>query len=345
MLAQFTGSFNITGSILLNGVPVTASGNIIFDSSSFMITGSAVGNTLTFTKGDNSTFDMVFESGSGAADTNIQTFLTSSTWYKPANAKVIRVDLVGGGGGAGSGRRGASATNRCGGGGGAAGAYAFAYFNADQIPATMSIVVGTGGAGGAAVTANDTNGNSGATGSFTYFGDSSYAILYARGGASGGAGVTTVGPGGTMTQTTRMFMPTQYQNGGSGAVTNGSTASPQPGWPKGGGGGAGIPVGNTVGNGGVGNPRVTNWAVYPGYTPNSGSSAGVRDGGNGDTVNFVYGNGGGGGASALADVGGNGGNGGFPGGGGGGGSASENGFNSGVGGTGANGVAVITTYF
>jgi hypothetical protein len=148
-----------------------------------------------------------------------------------------------------------------------------------------------------------------------------------------------------MTTTTRMFMPTQYQNGGQGTTTNGGTASTQPGWPKGGGGGAGINSTNTVGNGGVGNPRVTTWALYPGYTANSGSSAGVRDGGNGDTVNFVYGNGGGGGASALAAVGGNGGNGGFPGGGGGGGSASENGFNSGAGGTGGNGVAVITTYF
>ena len=345
MSVQFTGSFDITGSILLNGVPVTASGDIIFDSSSFMITGSVTGNTLTFTKGDNSTFDMVFESGSGTADTDIQTFLTSSTWNKPANAKVIRVDLVGGGGGGGSGRRGGSASARGGGAGAAAGAYTFAYFNADQIPATMSITVGTGGAGGAAVTADNTNGISGATGSFTAFGNAAYAILYARGGALGGGGTTATVTGGAMTQTTRMFAPTQYQNGGQGTISNGTTASGQPGWPKGGGGGAGISSTNTTGNGGVGNPRITTWAQYPGYTPNSGSSAGVRDGGNGNTVNFVYGNGGGGGASALAAVGGNGGNGGFPGGGGGGGSASENGFNSGIGGTGGNGVAVITTYF
>jgi hypothetical protein len=345
MSVQFTGSFDVTGSILLNGVPVTASGDLIFDSSSFMITGSAVGNTLTFTKGNGSTFDMVFESGSGAADTDIQVFLTSSTWYKPANAKVIRVDLVGGGGGGGSGRKGATLSNRAGGSGAAAGGYSFNYYNADQIPATMSITVGTGGAGGASQTSLNTNGLVGTIGNPTIFGDANYAIQYARGGANGVGGATTTSNGGSMTNTTRMFMPTQYQNGGNGSTLNGTTSSPQPGWPKGGGGGAGINTSDSVGNGGTGNPQITNWAKYPGWTPNSGSSAGPLDGGNGDTVNFVYGNGGGGGASSLTANGGNGGNGGFPGGGGGGGAAAENTYNSGAGGTGGDGVAIITTYF
>jgi hypothetical protein len=345
MSVQFTGSFDVTGSILLNGVPVTASGDLIFNSSSFMITGSVVGNTLTFTKGDNSTFDMVFESGSGATDTDIQTFLTSSTWYKPANAKLIRVDLVGGGGGGGSGRRGATLNNKAGVSGAADGAYACCYFNADQIPATMSLTVGTGGAGGAAVALDNTNGSAGTAGNPTIFGDTNYAILYVRGGANGLGGATSTANGGSMTTSTRMFMPTQYQNGGNGTTQNGTTSSTQVGWPKGGGGGAGILSSNVTGNGGNGNPIVNNWAQYPGHTLNSGSAAGVRDGGNGNTINWIYGEGGGGGASALSDVGGNGGNGGFPGGGGGGGSASDNSYNSGAGGTGGDGVAIITTYF
>lgn len=104
---------------------------------------------------------------SGAAQT-VEIFTASGTWVKPVGAKVIRVELWGGGGGGGG---------SAGGGGGAG---VVATYNASNLPDSVLVTIG---AGGAAST------GTGGTGGTSTFG----ALLSAFG---GGGGINGIGPGG-----------------------------------------------------------------------------------------------------------------------------------------------------
>lgn len=117
---------------------------------------------------------------SGRTPADVQLFVTagSSTWIKPANAKTVRVIIIGGGGGGGGGFGNLGGYNAISGAGGGGGGRVEMILSASSLPDTVSITVGAGGTGGAP----STNGgsNAGANGS-----DSLFASYVAQGGIGG----------------------------------------------------------------------------------------------------------------------------------------------------------------
>lgn len=317
--------------------------------------GGTTGQVLT--KSSNADWDDTWTTISGGGGgIDIQTFGSSTTsgsftWTKPANAKWVEFILIGAGGGGGSGARQATTSNRGGGGGGSPGAFFLGKCKASRLGATESVFVGAGGAGGAAVTVNSSIGNVGTNGQ-----DTRFAYGAAAGGSGGGNGSTLGGGGGGGSKLGLLFTANITNlTGGSGALTNGSTAGSASNYMligTGGGGGAGQAGSNTTntfgGDGGqffstsTGTTGLRNVTIVGGT---GGTVAGVQaTAGTAQDDYLAGGTGGGGGFYRTGVAGGTGGNGGFPCGGGGGGGASDNGFNSGAGGTGANGFAVVITY-
>lgn len=272
------------------------------------------------------------------------------TWTKPDGAKYIQYLLIGGGGGGGSGRRNASGLNRNGGGGGSGGGVIAGLISASSLNSTESIYVGAGGLGGLDPSSN-TNGNNGSNGESTSFTIGSKTIYGYRGnGGEGGTDSGTVrAAGGAATASSSFYYNSvsALVAGGSGSqpTTNATAAGTSITFPTGGGGGggfSGIAAFNSATAGGaIGNSTI-------GLVPGGAVSNFFLPSGDGKTSQFYFGTGGAGAVvldqQPYLPI--KGGNGGLYGGGGGGGVGANNEWGgTNRGGDGANGIAVIVTFF
>lgn len=279
-------------------------------------------------------------------------------WTKPSGARRIFVQTMDGGGGGSGGN---TTTTAAGGGGGGGGGYEEAWYEAEELGATVTVHAGKGGAVGTAlnqagnigVVSEFDKGNVGPlTSSRRVAGVAATAAASADGGNGGsgsGAGRTSPavattrisleaatagaaygavgGRGGSGTTAPTGGSPAYYGGGGgeSGGDTDAAIAIDSNGWSvRGGGGGSGGRTNTNISGSGFG-----------------GGAAGVisAQGTAGtDSGRLPYGGSGGvGGGSSVVT----GGSGGFPGGGGGGGAGVAGGF----GGRGGDGCVVVTTFF
>lgn len=277
--------------------------------------------------------------GAGAGGVDVQVFTSNGIWSKPAGAKSVHIQCIGGGGGGGSGRASLSGTAAGGGGGGASGARSFMFLEASFLSATEAVTVGTGGNGGSGVAPGGAgqNGNVGGSGTASSFG-SSTVWVYA--GFGGGGGNGTFGAGGAGGAAAFRGMQAGLIGGsasstfGAGGAGNNGTG----GAPGSGGGGGGINASGTIANAGSGGFQF----IINGGTANQTP---VNTAGFSVPANSPFGgSGGGGGSGSTTGNASNGGAGGLYGAGGGGGGPAV-GFNSGSGGNGAPGIVVVTTFF
>lgn len=160
-------------------------------------------------------------------------FANSGTWTKPTGARSVWVRVVGGGGG-GGGAVGGVNPNVANGGSGGAGGYAESWYDANDLPATVAVTIGSAG--------SVTVGGAGGAGGASTFG----ALITANGGGGGGLGASTTGDqtagqgtGGTATGGNLLNMQgengmigqiiggkqTFYQRGGSSQLGSGGSAS------------------------------------------------------------------------------------------------------------------------
>jgi len=297
----------------------------------------------------------------GRATVNVVEITADTTYNKPANLLYALVACIGAGGGGAAGRQGLINTTRCGGGGGASGSIVRRSLSNLDIPASVAVTIGLGGAGGAAVTAGSTNGNPGAEGGDTTFG----ALLIAPGGNGGNGGTTAASVTGGAVKALTDGLPDVFplyltaSTGGSGNSTNGASGGASGMFAALGNsapGGGGLTSANAQGNGGAGSRLYDKDGVL-----STSAAAGIAPGGDGgvgtDNVSLQIldqfpftpsvwntkglGSSGGGGAGHATDAGGDGGNGGLYGGPGGGGGAGLDLFASGKGGDGADGLCII----
>ena len=265
-------------------------------------------------------------------------YTTNATWTKPAGLKAAMIVCFGAGGGGGSGRLDVAGTTRGGGAGGGGGMLCRMFVLEKDLPASVPVVVGTGGTGGASVTVSGNNGNSGNKGGPTYFG----GLVFAEGGGGGTGGTTSSVSGGSgQTSSNASFgchiFSIAGANGANGSTTGSAGSSGTSGTFAGaaGAGGSGITtlnVGNTISlpGGGVYNNSVAiggpasgtngsnNVCLYLYNSTTISSTIGLGTGGAGGNQTFPngtnagYGSGGGGGYGQVNTVGtsGSGGNGG-----------------------------------
>ena len=309
--------------------------------------GSGTADATTFLRGDQT---WAVPAGAAGVSVQVDDYATpgTTTWTKPAFAKMIKIYLVGGGGGGGSGYTATSATARSGGGGGGAGGFSVFTIPAAYVSSLVTIVVGASGGGGAPVSLNAgaTAGLNGTPGGASIFG----IYFQAQGGGAGSGGAATAGSNGGGGGGGGIEVISNSPNGGSGndgVPSQGGTSTGTK--PSGGGGGAGAPAAGPNTNGVPGGP-LANLSSYVLVSVSGGAAglvAGDKNGGPGPTVSildYVIGLGGGSGAFVGGASGGAGGAGGFPGGGGGGGAASDLTFASGAGGSGGGGFVRIISW-
>ena len=307
----------------------------------------------TFNINDGSANKLVFYAG-GAGSFH--------TWQKPHNAKFVHFFVLGSGGGGGGGEGAGTGTARRGGGSGGSGSHVTALFPASQIPDTLFINVGVGGAGGIGLSAS-TAGASGALSYIIIYPDTGFTatnILLQSGaaaatGGGNGSGTGSAGVAGTVWVGTGSIL---YDIGlvSAYAGSNGSLGQTTPvpnntlvsGMTTGGGCGAGM-NGATPQNGGsiigfgvaaptiFGGTSASTLTIHGsgGYMSSVPNTVGM-------TYQQMFFTGGAGGASSNAASGGNGGNGAFGSGGGGGGAGFTN--LAGNGGRGGDGIVIITTW-
>lgn len=160
-------------------------------------------------------------SAQGGAD--IQTFTSSGTWTKPDGAKFVTVEVWGAGAGGGSGTRNATSTAGAGGAGGGGGGYIYKTYNASELSATETVIIGSGGAGAASVTVDSTAGSSGKDGGNTVFGSklTVYGGVGPRGGSALPYGYPITTGSGAFGNGTGSDGYSSGFGGGSGAYANG----------------------------------------------------------------------------------------------------------------------------
>jgi hypothetical protein len=279
---------------------------------------------------------------------------SSSTWTRPAAsafnvsanaiAAFLEVDITAAGGGSGSGRKGTSTGNLAGGGSGAPGQRLRKKIAWEDVPSSVTCVVGAVGTGGAAQSTNATDGNPGTAGGNASFGD----YLIAKGGIGGtGGGSATTTNGSTNTGYPSYNSDTgqidsippngQLLLGSSASDPGSSYMTPGPGGAGGGrqadANGGAIRAGS---NGGRAMGLLRLGQIGGDKGPSTGSNGSAGD----DGVDFGEPGDGGGGGYPSADGNGNsgsGGAGGNPGGGGGGGAAKNQSGGTGNSGAGAAG--------
>jgi hypothetical protein len=271
----------------------------------------------------------------GSAQMDVYTTVGTSTWTKPAGAKMVHVSVMSGGAGGGGGAKVASGTSCSGGGGGAGSGCVDLFLRASDLPSSVTVTVGNGGTAGAGASVIGA-GSSGGPGGFSSFG----TIVRAErgsGGSGGQVGAQASGGGGGQFGGNNGGTTTNGGSGQSGGYTNRGGA--------GGGSGGGVAASPAPLNGGTGGFGMT--TLLAGGTAGTAGSAG-GNGGNGNTTgipSLFNGSGGGGGGAGSGTTGGNGGAGaGYGTGGGGGGSTYGSGA-AGSGGVGAQGIVIVITYF
>jgi hypothetical protein len=266
---------------------------------------------------------------------NYQEFTSSGTWTKPANAIEIKVEVIGGGqGGAASAAAAGTSSTKSGGEGGNGGGYAAAIFEADVVPSTVTVTVGSGGLGQTA-----TAGGDGAAGGESSFGNTQFFKVPARGG-----GQTSPPPyiqtpydrSGTVNlsrligrrATNNASIDSGFNSGAGG--TSGDAAMPAELGGAGGGRGGSTNSSNTYTAAGNGGKRfgyhaaavhigLSDTSINPFTGIGSGIGGSFPSGVGGDATAGSGDGGGGGGGTTATGRGGKGGNGAVPGGGGGGG--------------------------
>lgn len=263
------------------------------------------------------------------------------TWQKPMKCNYVYIMCIGGGGGGGGGQ---NTFGTIGGSGGGSGAVSRALYNAQQLPDTLYVQVGLGGAGG-------TGGNPGSSGTRSWVSllpavvsqnlvQGSGAAVAAGGTSGTGAGVageTAI----NQTIVTFLTLSNFIGTAGQASTTFSTTWDTTPLSSQITSAGAG---GGTIGYTG----NILSSSISP-YLPGGAYAATLGiDGGNG-LDGFLswkpfYSLGGSGGGSAISGSGGNGGNGGIGSGGGGGGTKNGAGTIAGIGGKGGDGLVIIISF-
>ena len=225
----------------------------------------SVAGTIQSTSGGFVFPDGSIQTTAGASSSSVtQVFTTSGPWIKPSSGHAVLVEAWGGGGGGATAR-----SNSCTGGSG--GTYTQSTFLFNELPSSVNVITGSGGAG-------QTSGiGSGQPGNTSYFG----AYLSAPGGKGGlpSAAITFGSTGGTeaggASSSYTSGASTVRSGGGGGALSSGTIRNPGSSSLSAGNGGAAATSGSgsnglspsggggcSVGNGGAGGAGQVRVTVY-----------------------------------------------------------------------------------